>query len=84
MNLSSKSDIWVFPLETVSLSESGFERTYQGTVATVLKKLDLKADASEVFEIKNRNSTTLIPENITDQADPSDLTDLSDLRENYV
>jgi len=25
-------DLWEFPLETVSLSEEGFERTYQGTV----------------------------------------------------
>ncbi len=25
-------DLWEFPLETVSLSEDGFERTYQGTV----------------------------------------------------
>ena len=26
------TDLWEFPLETVSLSEEGFERTYQGTV----------------------------------------------------
>jgi alpha-amylase len=51
MSLSSKNEIWTFPLETVSLSESGFEKTYQGTVAVVLKKLDLKAEASETFEI---------------------------------
>jgi alpha-amylase len=51
MNLSSKNEIWTFPLQTVSLSESGFEKTYQGTVAVVLKRLDLKAEASEEFEI---------------------------------
>jgi alpha-amylase len=51
-HISSKADIWAFPLETVSLSEGGFERTYQGTVMAVLKNLDLKAGASAEFEIK--------------------------------
>ncbi|OGS19760.1 MAG: hypothetical protein A3J83_01340 [Elusimicrobia bacterium RIFOXYA2_FULL_40_6] len=31
---------WAFPLETVSLSENGFERTYQGTV--VLPRIPLR------------------------------------------
>jgi len=52
MEFSTKADIWQFPIETVSLSESGFEKTYQGTVIAVLKKLDLKANSSETFEIK--------------------------------
>ena len=29
---SAPVDFWRFPLETVSNSESGFERTYQGSV----------------------------------------------------
>ena len=52
IELSSKADIWQFPLETVSLSESGFERTYQGTVLALLMKLNLKPGAAESFEIK--------------------------------
>jgi len=52
MELSLKADIWQFPLETVSLSESGFERTYQGTVLAALFKMNLKANTSESFEIK--------------------------------
>jgi alpha-amylase len=52
MHVSSKADIWTFPVETVSLSEGGFERTYQGTVAAVLKKLDLKGGASAEFDVR--------------------------------
>lgn len=33
--LNRPTDLWEFPLETVSLSEEGFERTYQGTVLLV-------------------------------------------------
>lgn len=32
VTLSSPSNLWRFPLETVTLSEAGFERGYQGTV----------------------------------------------------
>lgn len=52
MHISSKADIWTFPIETVSLSESGFERTYQGTVVAVLKKLELKAGEFAEFEVR--------------------------------
>ena len=30
--LDHKAELWRFPIETVSLSESGFERLYQGSV----------------------------------------------------
>ena len=35
-------DLWEFPLETVSLSEEGFERTYQGTVLLAHAKISLQ------------------------------------------
>lgn len=35
-------DLWEFPLETVSLSEEGFERTYQGTVLLAHAKITLQ------------------------------------------
>ncbi len=35
-------DLWEFPLETVSLSEEGFERTYQGTVLLAHSKVALQ------------------------------------------
>ncbi|MGA2090003.1 MAG: alpha-amylase/4-alpha-glucanotransferase domain-containing protein [Endomicrobiales bacterium] len=49
---SSPEDIWVFPLETVSLSESGFERTYQGTVATIVCRLVVPAKAKHTFNVE--------------------------------
>jgi hypothetical protein len=33
---------WDFPLETISLSEEGFERTYQGTVLLAHQRLVLE------------------------------------------
>ncbi|MCB4792477.1 MAG: DUF1926 domain-containing protein [Elusimicrobia bacterium] len=41
MKFSAPADLWAFPLETVSLSENGFERTYQGTVVLPIFKLHL-------------------------------------------
>jgi alpha-amylase len=38
-------DVWRFPLETVSNSESGFERTYQGSV--ILPRFPLRLSAGE-------------------------------------
>jgi alpha-amylase len=37
---------WRFPVETVSQSEGGFERTYQGSSVTAVWPLSLKANAS--------------------------------------
>lgn len=36
------TDLWEFPLETVSLSEEGFERTYQGTVLLAHSRITLQ------------------------------------------
>lgn len=37
----SPMGLWSFPLYTVSLSEEGFEKTYQGTILLAHRKLDL-------------------------------------------
>lgn len=52
MHWSDPADVWVFPLETVSLSEDGFERTYQGTVAAIVCRLALEARSSKTITIE--------------------------------
>jgi len=43
------SNLWRFPIETVSLSESGFERIFQGSCMLLYWPLDLEPDKS--FEV---------------------------------
>jgi alpha-amylase len=45
LRLSEAADWWQFPLETVSLSEAGFERGYQGTTLMAHWPLDLEPGA---------------------------------------
>jgi len=45
-------DFWVFPIWTISLSEGGFEKTYQGSSVTPNKKFFLKPKEMFSFEIK--------------------------------
>jgi alpha-amylase len=42
VEFKSPMDLWEFPLQTVSLSEEGFERTYQGTVLAAHAKVTLQ------------------------------------------
>ena len=42
ISYSEKSRLWVYPVETVSQSEDGFERTYQGTAFLPIWRLNLK------------------------------------------
>ncbi len=44
-------DAWRFPVETVSQSESGFEKTYQGSCIVLLRKLELGPGEKERFTI---------------------------------
>jgi hypothetical protein len=46
-----KTILWHFPVETVSLSEGGFELTYQGSSFTWVFPLNLQKDESLVFTI---------------------------------
>ncbi|MHB9155513.1 MAG: alpha-amylase/4-alpha-glucanotransferase domain-containing protein [Endomicrobiales bacterium] len=51
MAFSPAMDLWSFPLETVSLSEGGFEKTYQGTVVLPVARLVLPPEGTAVLEI---------------------------------
>jgi 4-alpha-glucanotransferase len=51
LNLSRKARLWTHPLWTVSLSEGGFEKVYQGTIAVPHWALVLEAGASWETEI---------------------------------
>lgn len=42
------TDLWEFPLQTVSLSEEGFEKTYQGTVLLAHSRINLNPGQSWV------------------------------------
>lgn len=48
---SDPIDIYRFPVETVSQSESGFERTYQGSCIALLRPLNLSPGESLKFAI---------------------------------
>jgi alpha-amylase len=45
-------EVWRAPIETVSLSESGFERVFQGSVLMPVIPLELDAGASVTFEFE--------------------------------
>ena len=48
LTASSPAGLWCFPVETVSMSESGLERTYQGSSLTMLWPLDQAAGGFEI------------------------------------
>lgn len=50
LRASEPADWWQFPLETISLSEAGFERTYQGT--TLLAHWPLELDPGGVLKLR--------------------------------
>ncbi|MCD6320225.1 MAG: DUF1926 domain-containing protein [Candidatus Desulfofervidaceae bacterium] len=43
-------DLWFFPVETVNFSESGAERTYQGTCLVFIKRLKLEKEKETKIE----------------------------------
>lgn len=45
-------DLWHYPIETISLSEQGIERIYQGTAFLFLKNLDFDGCKKTGFNIK--------------------------------
>ncbi|MFA5098340.1 MAG: alpha-amylase/4-alpha-glucanotransferase domain-containing protein [Candidatus Margulisiibacteriota bacterium] len=49
---SARFDLWRFPIETVSQSEGGFERTYQGSCLLIINKFELGAEEPVEFSIK--------------------------------
>lgn len=52
ISTSEKTNFWSFPIETISLSESGFERTYQGSCVAINYKFSLKEREKFSFKLK--------------------------------
>jgi alpha-amylase len=52
LGLSPKAQLWRFPLETVSQSESGFQKTYQGTVLLFHWPFSLKPGEGRPLNIR--------------------------------
>ena len=51
---TEKLNLWTFPIETVSQSESGLERTYQGTSALLWRTLELGASQKHKMTLEFR------------------------------
>ncbi len=54
--LSEPAALWVYPLETVTMSEAGYERGYQGTVYLHVWELELPAGTSWQVRVQQRLS----------------------------
>ncbi len=51
LDISEAQEIWRFPIETVSQSEGGFERTYQGSVLFPNIKFNIRPEEIKKFKI---------------------------------
>lgn len=51
-NLDEEIDLWHYPIETISLSDQGVERIYQGTAFLFVKGLDFGTERRLGFNIK--------------------------------
>ncbi|HNR67267.1 MAG TPA: DUF1926 domain-containing protein [bacterium] len=52
LDFAPRAEVWRFPIETVSMSESGFERIYQASVVVPNWKILLPPQASKQMEIQ--------------------------------
>ncbi len=52
IHTSEPAEIWFFPIETISLSESGFERVYQSSNIVFIYELELSKRNKMVIETK--------------------------------
>jgi len=52
IDASRRFDLWRFPIETVSQSEGGFERTFQGSCMLLNFRLSLAARGTQEFSVK--------------------------------
>jgi len=50
--LRQQSDLWLFPIQTVSLSEAGFEKVYQSSVLLPHWKFNLKSGESKELDLE--------------------------------
>jgi 4-alpha-glucanotransferase len=57
VSFGQKTDVWTFPIETVSMSEAGYEKVFQSVVTVPIWKLNIEAgdswDVTMEFEIQN-------------------------------
>ncbi|MBI4423113.1 MAG: DUF1926 domain-containing protein [Elusimicrobia bacterium] len=51
LRMDGPLDLWSFPLYTISQSEEGFERTYQGSVLLLHRRLSLAAGSAARFTV---------------------------------
>lgn len=49
--LSPETELWLFPLNTVSQSETGFEKNYQGSCVLLHWRLELPPEARRTFSV---------------------------------
>ena len=49
---SKNCDYWVVPVNTISTSENGYEKTYQGTTVVNVYKFNLKKGGNFSFKLK--------------------------------
>ena len=52
------ADAWIAPIETVSNSEAGFERVYQGSALVQVWPLDLDPGATITIRVEHLVTTT--------------------------
>jgi len=51
LNMEREARVWSFPIYTVTLSEAGFERCFQGSSILLLFPLHLKGDKEGIFKV---------------------------------
>ncbi len=56
-SFDEKVDVWHYPIETVSLSEGGAERLYQGTACLFMKKIDFNSNKRLGFNVSFANGS---------------------------
>jgi hypothetical protein len=56
-NFSETMNLWHYPVETISLSEGGIERLYQGTSFLLLTNIDLRGKKKMWFTMNFREDT---------------------------
>ncbi len=59
--ISEPTSLWHYPVETVSQSEGGFERTYQGTALALASRFHLEKGATKKFAVQLRFGTVKQP-----------------------
>ncbi len=55
LEMSPGTGLWRYPIETVSNSDSGFERVYQGSAVVAVRRLDLEPGEAERFTLTIRS-----------------------------